>query len=121
MNADASAGGSARPRAVPMRAEPSERTLQRVADLYDVLADRTRVGIVFALAAGELCVGDLAARSGLSVSAASHQLRRLRDLGIVGFRRSGRMAYYRLEDPKVRGLVMDGVAWARDRGRHAAA
>ena len=93
---------------------PDIATMQRVAAVFDTLADPTRARIVAALALDELCVCDVAAVAGLSVSAASHQLKRLRDQDVVTFRKEGRMAYYRLSDPHIRRLIADGIAYVRD-------
>jgi ArsR family transcriptional regulator len=68
---------------------------------------------VAALAAADLCVCDLAATLGLSESATSHQLRVLRELGLVRSRREGRLVYYALDDAHVRLLyhqALDHVA-----------
>lgn len=89
---------------------PDTNIMQRVAIVFQVLADPTRARIVYALAHEELCVCDAAAVVGLSVSAASHQLKRLRDQGVARYRREGRLAYYRLYDDHIRKLVLDGVA-----------
>lgn len=97
---------------------PDWETMQRVAAVFQVLSDPTRARIVYALALEELCVCDVAAVAGLSVSAASHQLKRLRDRGVVGYRKDGRLAYYRLTDEHVRGLVEGGVGRVRE-GREA--
>ncbi len=84
--------------------------MQRVAAIFQTLADPTRARIVAALALDELCVCDVAVVAGLSVSSASHQLKRLRDQDVVAFRKEGRMAYYRLSDPHIRQLIADGIA-----------
>jgi DNA-binding transcriptional ArsR family regulator len=54
--------------------------------------------IVMALRNVEMCVCDLAAFTGLSESAVSHQLRRLKDLALVKKRRAGQIIYYSLDD-----------------------
>lgn len=97
---------------------PDQLEMQRVAATFRVLSDPTRARIVYALSLEELCVCDVAAVAGLSISAASHQLKRLRDRGVVGYRKDGRLAYYRLADAHVRGLVEDGVSRVRE-GRGA--
>lgn len=97
---------------------PDEREMQRVAATFRILSDPTRARIVYALSLEELCVCDVAAVAGLSISAASHQLKRLRDQGVVGYRKDGRLAYYRLVDDHVWKLVEDGVDKVR-RGRGA--
>jgi DNA-binding transcriptional ArsR family regulator len=93
--------------------------------VFATLADPTRVRIVQALsaAADELCVCDLALLLGISESALSHQLRLLRERGVVSRRRSGRMMYYALADEHVRHLLADGIEHAREAaaGRPAAA
>lgn len=96
---------------------PSVGQMQRVAAIFQTLADPTRARIVAALAQAELCVCDVAAIAGLSVSSASHQLKRLRDQDVVTFRKEGRMAYYRLSDPHIRQLIADGVAHVQDGAR----
>jgi ArsR family transcriptional regulator len=53
----------------------------------------------------ELCVCDLATLIDISVSAISHQLRMLRNLKIVKFRKSGKMVYYSLDDEHVKNLI----------------
>lgn len=77
---------------------------------FDLLADPTRARILHALSlADELCVCDLAWLLGLSQSGLSHQLRLLRERGIVERRRAGRVVYYRLRDRHVRRLLADGL------------
>ena len=88
---------------------PDRGEMQRVAGTFGLLSDPTRVRIVYALALEELCVCDVAAVAGLSMSAASHQLKRLRDRGVVAYRKEGRMAYYRLSDDRLRALLESGV------------
>jgi DNA-binding transcriptional ArsR family regulator len=77
---------------------PADETIQAVVDIFKVLSDPTRIKIIFALSRAELCVCDLAALLGLSVSAVSHQLRLLRSLRLVKYRKEGRLAYYSLDD-----------------------
>ena len=87
---------------------PVER-LAGIADLFVALADPTRIRLIAALSARELCVCDLAATLGASESAISHQLRLLRDRGLVRSRREGRLVYYALDDDHVAGLYAAAV------------
>lgn len=81
-----------------------------VAALFAVLADPSRARILHLLAiADDLCVCDMAQVLGMSVSALSHQLRFLRERGAVRRRKVGRMAYYRLVDDHIRGLILDAA------------
>lgn len=84
---------------------PPADDLADTADVFGLLSDPNRLRLLVALLDGELCVCDLAAVTGQSESAVSHALRLLRAHRIVAARRSGRMAYYRLEDPHVRMLL----------------
>ena len=81
--------------------------VESIADVFSLLGDPTRVRLVDALTHGERCVSDLATLVGLSESAVSHQLRLLRAARLVRVRRSGRQAYYALDDHHVVGLIHD--------------
>jgi ArsR family transcriptional regulator, lead/cadmium/zinc/bismuth-responsive transcriptional repressor len=88
--------------------------------LFSALADPTRLRIIAALEQGELCVCDIAATVGLTTSAASHQLRVLRERGLVRPRRDGRMVYYAIDDEHVRTLfrqAFEHVAHEAEEGR----
>lgn len=80
---------------------PDADTVGRMAQLFKALSDPSRLQLLLALADRELCVCDLAAISGLSQSAVSHQLRTLRQLRLVRARREGKLVYYRLDDDHV--------------------
>jgi DNA-binding transcriptional ArsR family regulator len=82
-------------------------TVNAVADIFKLLGDPTRVRLVDALSHGERCVCDLATLIGLTESAVSHQLRLLRGARLVRVRRTGRQAFYSLDDHHVLGLVHD--------------
>lgn len=78
-----------------------EPTVYALADTFRVLGDPTRVKILDALSAGELCVCDIAELAGISESAVSHQLRLLRGMRLVRPRRAGRLVYYSLDDQHI--------------------
>ncbi len=90
---------------------------ERVAELFKVLGDTTRVLILQALIqGGELCVHQLADAVGMSQSSVSHHLRLLRTSGLIRARRSGREVYYRPDDDHVEqliGVCVEHVAHAR--------
>ena len=71
----------------------------RLAGLLGMLADPVRSRILFALGAGEeLCVGDLALALEATEDQVSYALKMLRLVGMVSFRKDGRMVFYRLSD-----------------------
>lgn len=86
-----------------------DRRTRATTAIFSALADPTRFRILDALANRELCVCDLAAVAGISQSGVSHQLRLLRDGGLVTFRREGPRALYRLADDHVRALIAIGL------------
>lgn len=87
---------------------------QALATFFSVLADATRVRIVAILAAHELCVCDLANVLGVHQTTVSHQLRLLRTLRIVRFRKEGRTAFYTLDDDHIGVMLAQGLAHARE-------
>ncbi len=76
----------------------------KVAQTFKALADLTRSKIIFALYKKELCVCDLAAILNISQSAVSHQLRILRNLNLVKYRKEGKIVYYSLDDKHIGNL-----------------
>jgi len=89
----------------------------RVAALFAVLSDPTRIQVVYALLnapTGELCVGDLATGLGRDDTTISHQLRVLRNRQVVAIRKAGRVVYYRLVDEHVRLLLELGMTHASE-------
>ena len=81
------------------------RAVEALADTFRVLGDPTRVRILDALSAGELCVCDIASLVGISESAVSHQLRLLRGMRLVRPRRAGRLVYYSVDDQHILELL----------------
>lgn len=88
---------------------PEPRQLAELGALFSALGDVTRLRIVAALAASELCVCDLAVLTGTSESAVSHHLRLLREIGLVSARREGRLAFYTLDDHHVAEIYRQGL------------
>lgn len=90
---------------------PNEQ-VERLATIYRLLGDPTRLKIALALTHGEMCVCDLAAFLDVTESAVSHQLRRLRETAVVKRRRDGQVLYYSLDDRHVETLIEVGLAHA---------
>lgn len=80
---------------------------QQMAEFFGVLADPTRLRLLSALANQELCVCDLAAGLKMGESAVSHQLRLLRAMRLVKYRKEGRNVYYSLADNHVINLYRE--------------
>ena len=80
-------------------------TLSGVGEIVANLADDTRFKVLYALSQSELCVCDVAAVVGATSATASYHLRLLYRTGLVGYRRDGRLVYYRLADEDMRPVL----------------
>ena len=87
---------------------------EELSELYKCLADTTRVRILHAVEARELCVCDIAVLLGMTKSAVSHQLRILRMADLVRPRRDGQTVYYAVSDDHVRTLIDIGLSPIRE-------
>jgi ArsR family transcriptional regulator len=80
-----------------------------IADLFKGFADPTRVHILSLLQERELCVTEIAEAVELSQSAISHQLRILKQMHLIKFRREGKNIWYSLADDHVRTILEMGL------------
>jgi ArsR family transcriptional regulator, virulence genes transcriptional regulator len=82
-----------------------ERKAAAVADILRALANERRLMILCKLVEwGEANVTALAEAVGLSQSALSQHLAKMRDEGIVAFRRESQTLWYRIADPRIEEL-----------------
>ena len=88
---------------------PAEEHLMRLADLFKVFGDGTRVKILYVLLTAEVCVCDLAKLLGMTQSAVSHQLRILKQAHLIKARRDGKTVFYSLADDHVAMLLRQGM------------
>ncbi|HWV24969.1 MAG TPA: metalloregulator ArsR/SmtB family transcription factor [Thermomicrobiales bacterium] len=79
--------------------------MDEAAEMFAILGDPTRVRVLTALRAGELCVTDLAVATGVNRTTVSHQLRVLRIHRLVDRRRVGKAVFYRIADHHVAALL----------------
>ncbi len=92
---------------------PGEDALTDAADMIQGMAHPSRLKALIALSVGELCVGDIAAVVGLSLSATSTMLKQLRNLGLLSTRSVGKQTYYRVQSQvpsEVMGVVFAATA-----------
>ena len=93
---------------------PEEETLYDLAELFKVFGDSTRIKILWALDAAEMCVCDIAALLNMTQSAISHQLRVLKQAKLVKNRKDGKVVYYSLDDEHVRQIFDQGLNHIRE-------
>lgn len=83
---------------------PEEDLMIDMAEAFRIFGDSTRVRILFALKAHEMCVCDISVLLGMTKSAVSHQLRILKQVNLVKYRKVGRVVYYSLADEHVKTI-----------------
>jgi DNA-binding transcriptional ArsR family regulator len=84
----------------------------RLADMFRLLGDPSRLRILLACLNAPVSVGELAAKTGLSVSLVSHHLRLLRAARLVAARREGKQVFYAGADEHVRCVIADMIVHA---------
>jgi DNA-binding transcriptional ArsR family regulator len=87
-------------------------TARQVATTLQALSTPSRLMILSTLRGGPRSVGELAESVEMEQSAVSHQLRLLRNLGLVAGDRQGRRIVYRLYDDHVAELIDQAVSHA---------
>ncbi|MEO5832487.1 MAG: metalloregulator ArsR/SmtB family transcription factor [Nakamurella sp.] len=87
-----------------------------VVEVFRMLADGTRVQILWALVGHEYSVNELAAAVGKPAPSVSQHLAKLRMARLVRTRRDGNQVFYQLENDHIRQLVVDGVHNAEHAG-----
>ena len=92
-----------------MQKIPEKETLEQIAELFKGFADPTRVQILSLLVDKEMCVGDIAQSVELSQSAISHQLRLLKQMHLIKYRREGKNILYSLADDHVLTILQMGL------------
>ena len=92
-----------------MQEAHNEEVMGQIADLFKGFADPTRVKILSLLLHQELCVSCIASEVNLSQSAVSHQLRILKQMHLIKFRREGKNLLYSLADGHVKTILETGL------------
>ena len=94
---------------------PKDEILYDLADFFKVFGDSTRIKILYALFSSEMCVQDLVELLNMNQSAISHQLRILKQAGLVKYRKDGKYVFYSLDDEHVTQIVAQGMAHLSER------
>lgn len=93
----------------PPGSDLPEAQVVLAAEIFRMLADQTRIRLLWALSDGELSVNDLSARVGKPGPAVSQHLAKLRLARLVRTRREGNQIFYRVENDHIVNLVRDAV------------
>jgi DNA-binding transcriptional ArsR family regulator len=89
----------------PTQLKAMQANAVEAAEMLRLLSHETRLMVLCQLGTGEKSVGELNALAGLSQSALSQHLARLRADGLVATRREAQTIYYRIADERVSRLV----------------
>ena len=86
--------------------------------MFRAFSHADRLTVLLALSEhASLCVSELTELCGATQSAMSHQLRRLREAGLVRSRRRGKQVFYALDDRHVAAILADAISHAREKRR----
>jgi ArsR family transcriptional regulator len=88
---------------------PERATLMALADFFGVLGDSTRIKILSALSISPLCVSDITTTLQMNQTTVSHQLKNLRDIGMVDYHRKGKVLVYYIKQNKVLDILLKAV------------
>ena len=88
---------------------PDTEMLYELGELFKVFGDTTRVRILYALSAQEMCVCDIAELLEMTHSSISHQLRVLKQARLVKFRKEGKSVFYSLDDCHISQIFSCGL------------
>lgn len=89
-----------------------EKLLNQLSGIFKVLADPTRLKIIYALSMSEMCVTDISESLQMSQSSISHQLALLKSRDLIKVRKDGRKSFYSLDDEHVLSLFEGGYEHA---------
>lgn len=88
---------------------PEGEILDGIVGFFSIFADATRVRILSALAITEMCVTDISRVLNINQTTVSHQLRFLKNVGIVKAARLGKVIFYSLKNDTVNDVLLKGV------------
>ena len=88
---------------------PEGELLVSLVRFFSIFSDGTRLRILSALAISEMCVTDLSRVLEINQTTVSHQLRLLKNLGIVKSERQGKIIFYSLVNDTVNDVMLKGV------------
>jgi ArsR family transcriptional regulator len=88
---------------------PAVEKLMDLAEFFKVFGDTTRIRILYVLFQSEMCVCDIANLLNMTQSAISHQLKTLKQMQLVKYRREGKTVFYSLSDGHIKTIINQGM------------
>lgn len=93
---------------------PSEEQFINLSEFYKAFSDPTRLKILSALFHTELCVCDLVKILNITQPAVSYQLKLLKYMRLVKFRKEGKSVFYALDDSHIKEIFQSGLEHIRE-------
>ncbi len=88
---------------------PSDSEITKLADYFQNFSDFTRLKIITCLSLCDMCVGDISNLLNINQTTVSHQLKILKDQGLVNYRREGKILLYSLTEKSISDVMMYAV------------
>lgn len=76
-----------------------------ISSFFKLVGDESRLRILLGLNQYEMCVHELALLLESNSSAVSHQLRKMKDAGLISSRKDGQVRYYSISDDRIKELL----------------
>ena len=90
---------------------PNVETAEALSRFFSSFADGTRLRVISAVSLKKMCVSDIADVCGLNQTTVSHQLKVLKNEGIVKSERQGKVVFYSLKDQRINQVLLLGVEY----------
>jgi len=100
--------------------EVHDEIILDVAEFFKVFGEPSRIRILYALTEREMGVGELVEAVGMSQPSVSHQLRVLRQNGLVKYRKDKKSVIYSLDDKHVETLLKQGLEHVKHKNNYHA-
>ena len=98
----------------PLTRTESDEDVERLADLFRLMGDPTRLRIILTCLRQPISVGDIARQLDLSSSLVSHHLRLLRAARVLRSERRGKQIFYSAADAHIECVIDDMVSHVRE-------
>jgi ArsR family transcriptional regulator len=89
---------------------PRDNQILKLADYFQNFSDSTRIKILTCLSMSSMCVNDISTLLGINQTTISHQLKLLKDQGLVSYKREGKILIYSLQGSGVNDMMMYAIS-----------
>jgi len=94
---------------------PDERAVSEIVDFFSLFSNTIRIRILNLLSISEFCVGDIVFALGENQTTVSHQLRALKDAGLIACKRDGKRIVYYIANGEINDFMASAIQAASAR------